>query len=533
MKKNIDTERILNPKFAYGSNIIFGDMFRFEPVHDLKEGLKAHPLYLNAMTDRKGNRFERLWVTHFLEPLAKGRKELEELILHSLSFPSSVAFQSVSKEGKDQRVFSMAYINSIFYMLQFLKPNDRKNYLDVYIKERGGMSFSFGEHYRDFDFFMAKYIYQKLEEIRSELLDIKSKGKDSPAYNVLCSLFSEKKDGSVSRGSINLEIANYEKLSYVAKNIVSALEEKVSLDITSELLACYDKDKFLLLFAKFLLDFLMKRIEEKKLKESEITLEEFFPIVSLRNYLEETKDIINYNPVIRYFSGKKETLYTYKKFVKEYQRFLVENKKLFPFLEITDEELDYLSCSYRVEEVQALYKVKYNNTNQLFLPGWEILPQGELLEPRVVKNSSDRKTKKSIQGDTDEIIKRKMLFEKLGPRVQILGKGKFAEYIGYIYNNGLVVFEKFYEDEAQTKQAKEKATYVMNYKNFKDLCLLSKPEIMDYIKKTDNPNVRRVYHTDTWGARMEKIIKGIEYNPAIKREIDLLLGIMDFTKKLS
>lgn len=83
-----------------------------------------------------------------------------------------------------------------------------------------------------------------------------------------------------------------------------------------------------------------------------------------------------------------------------------------------------------------------------------------------------------------------------------------------------MVFEKFPEEGVAMK---EEATYIMSYKNFMKMSSLSKPEIMEYIRKTDNPEVSRKYHTDTWFIRIEKAIKEIEYNPEVKREIDILV----------
>ena len=122
-----------------------------------------------------------------------------------------------------------------------------------------------------------------------------------------------------------------------------------------------------------------------------------------------------------------------------------------------------------------------------------------------------------------ELMRKRLFFEKTGYMEQILGVNSFAGYVGYIYANGMVIFEKMYDDETRTVPAKDSnATYVMNIDNFVELSSLSKSDIIKYIKNTVNPNVKRVYHSKNWEQRLLSIIEGTGYD-AVEEKIDSLI----------
>ena len=78
-----------------------------------------------------------------------------------------------------------------------------------------------------------------------------------------------------------------------------------------------------------------------------------------------------------------------------------------------------------------------------------------------------------------ELMRKRLFFDKTGYMEQILGINSFAGYVGYIYANGLVIFEKMYEDDSRLVPVKEaNATYVMNIDNFVELSALSKTDII-------------------------------------------------------
>ncbi len=109
-------------------------------------------------------------------------------------------------------------------------------------------------------------------------------------------------------------------------------------------------------------------------------------------------------------------------------------------------------------------------------------------------------------------LRRRIDFFEATPYVyRVEGINNFAGYIGYIYPNGQVIFERFYKDLSSYELALENATYIMRLDNFLEMSKLSKPEIIEYIK-AGNTDVKRRYHTSKWEENITAIIVGNEYD---------------------
>lgn len=78
-----------------------------------------------------------------------------------------------------------------------------------------------------------------------------------------------------------------------------------------------------------------------------------------------------------------------------------------------------------------------------------------------------------------------------------VGKNKFESYVGFPLQNGLVVFDKFYENESTKRLAYDNAAYVILEDDLKSLEKNSKAEIRELIK-TGIINGKVVAHTDSW-----------------------------------
>ena len=74
-----------------------------------------------------------------------------------------------------------------------------------------------------------------------------------------------------------------------------------------------------------------------------------------------------------------------------------------------------------------------------------------------------------------------------------MGLNKFQGYIGYVYQNGKVIFSQVYDDLSD-KKASSTAIYVMNYQNFVDLSRCSKTEIIHIINNDPSADVKRIFH---------------------------------------
>ena len=103
--------------------------------------------------------------------------------------------------------------------------------------------------------------------------------------------------------------------------------------------------------------------------------------------------------------------------------------------------------------------------------------------------------------DEEKLLKlfmtKKQLYESTNPLYRIKGKNTFAGYIGYIYANGRVILDRFYDKQNDSNLALGHAVYAMNMQEFYELSKLSKTEIIR------NNLCRRYVHTIT----VRKLIK--------------------------
>ena len=113
---------------------------------------------------------------------------------------------------------------------------------------------------------------------------------------------------------------------------------------------------------------------------------------------------------------------------------------------------------------------------------------------------------------------------------KMTGKDNFEGYIGYIYSNGVVIFEKFYKSMEDHEPSTSNATYVMNFNNFVQMSKLTKTDIMAYIKN-GGTDVRRVYHTNKWVDKMISILNGKTYDEKAMEKIDILISEGKISKR--
>lgn len=124
----------------------------------------------------------------------------------------------------------------------------------------------------------------------------------------------------------------------------------------------------------------------------------------------------------------------------------------------------------------------------------EVTPVDDETVTRLKNKKKDKK--KLTRAEKVQAINDRMSFlDHTNYEYKITGKDSFEGYIGYIYRNGVVVFEKFYKSVDNHEPSTSNATYVMNFNNFVQMSKLTKTDIMAYIKN-GGTDVRRVYHTN-------------------------------------
>ena len=289
------------------------------------------------------------------------------------------------------------------------------------------------------------------------------------------------------------------------RHIINHSNEKHNVPI-SAFEACFEPETFLLMNMKVIIDNQGSSIKLNGKPDN--------CLVEVAQYLStlDQLGIKNYNYSIKYYdsSSKEVKKYTVKDLRNDFNRLMNRFQGTISNYQLTSDQIDKMGLSHSVEAMDKFRELIKQDEEDIIKADWDILSPGEKeidYTPRASRKSSDSESNKK-RIDEDEILYRKYIFQQTDYLKQIVGREKFQGYVGYIYENGLVIFEKFYEDGG--KVAQMQATYVMNYKNFIQFTQLTKPEILEYIKNTDNPDIKRLYHTKNWANNLASIIGSVD-----------------------
>ena len=204
--------------------------------------------------------------------------------------------------------------------------------------------------------------------------------------------------------------------------------------------------------------------------------------------------------------GKKVTS---KNLYEKYQRVLVNNPNLMT-LNFKEDEFTNMTKD-EVEEflIEFLKELEAN---------WELLPNDNEKVDKILINTIIKKTKGITE--KERLIKEKRLIElytekkhfydKTDPFYRVKGKNTFDGYIGFIYSNGLVILDKFYNNAEAGKLADGEAIYVMNMNEFYELSRYSKSTLIE------NKLCRRIIHKGNWQERLKKVIESSKKTDVVK-----------------
>lgn len=142
---------------------------------------------------------------------------------------------------------------------------------------------------------------------------------------------------------------------------------------------------------------------------------------------------------------------------------------------------------------------------------WEFIPkENNDIEKRVLESirtsSSKIATKEEKQLHQEQLLDlymaKKEFYDSTDPFFRIKGKNTFDGYVGYIYPNGKVILEKYYENSSTGRLAYGEAGYTMNIAEFYRLSRLSKLELMSM----DSNSCDRIIHRGNWQSKAQSII---------------------------
>ena len=475
---------------------------------------------------------------YILEPLTK---QIPGLIgdLHGFNFAFSIYEDEDGNIKTKQSFFNflLSFVDKCFINIIPTKDSDTETYL--FIDKNGNKEY----------INLHEYLYQhknNLKEVIPELIrDQKKK-----IYDVI-DYYGDNLAVVISQGDTKVRAdKNYfldmrKNINWLSKNY-DKIEEYFNSEFPLEALEHVNKDRFIFSQAadsyenlcNFMISVENNDKEEIEAKSGRIYnsfryVDNYFLMI---NYLRENGNT-DYNPTMRYtFSGEefshslKEVENGYKGIISELEKTEINLKEKFKFYDSYEDLL-----SGRLKD--AWNKIQNERMVRNIKLSFEMISSGERITlkkgesntkkyNRVTSNNETRQAK--LKHDYDVIEEKMEYFESKKPLIQALGINEFKGYFANFYQNGTVVLDKYFKEvvgrrgKITTLPAVGEAIYVMDYKEFAELSLLKKMEIIREIVENDNKNVQRIYHTSngSWKKKLDAIIDGYGYG-------GLDLGLLD------
>lgn len=297
----------------------------------------------------------------------------------------------------------------------------------------------------------------------------------------------------------------------------------------AELQECLDLEKFYLAMAKQLID-----VTHTTLKSDNAVHNSFVYVEKYIMAVKALREKGTYNVTIDTISlDGRNIKYSVDDAIKEYNEIKVAHPEfsVYHFEADGRDYRDIETVTDFVSEMEEYIESKKLEASWNFIRNGkkEITPVDEETVIRLKNKKTDKKKitrEEKIQAITD----RMGFLDHTNYVYKMTGKDEFEGYIGYIYSNGVVVFEKFYKSIDNHEPSTSNATYVMNFNNFVQMSKLTKTDIMAYIKN-GGTDVRRVYHTNKWVDKMIAIITGKTYDEKAMEKIDRLISEGKISKR--
>jgi len=308
--------------------------------------------------------------------------------------------------------------------------------------------------------------------------------------------------------------------------LVPMFDKPINLE---ELQDCLDLEKFYLAMAKQLIDVTHLTLKsDKAVHNSFVYVEKY--ISTLKAIREKGKYDLTIDTVS--IDGK-NIRYSVDDAIREYNEIKIAHPE-FSVYQFESDGRDYRDMDNVrdfTSEMEEYIESKKLEASWNFIRNGkkEITPVEEDIVVRLKTKKSDKKKvtrEEKVQAVTD----RMSFLDHTNYVYKMTGKDNFEGYVGYIYSNGIVVFEKFYKSIENHEPSTSNATYVMNFNNFVQMSKLTKTDIMAYIKN-GGTDVRRVYHTNKWVDKMLQIITGKSYDEKAMDKINRLISEGKINKK--
>lgn len=268
----------------------------------------------------------------------------------------------------------------------------------------------------------------------------------------------------------------------VRRQFIERYTNEYQIDLT--MFTGLDKEKFELYLADKYLSAAINAEDDKTKQEC---------VYFLSTYIRETK----FTPIaIKNDVGEE---ITFRKILTRFKKLLKQN----PILKPIDEDRSHFE-GYHWKHVD-------NHVRKYFLSGvnWQIVPPGEETEQdkkvidslnRTYNHLSLEEKEKRIRERYAEYERKMKFFENSGYMYRIYGIHEFNGYIAFIYPNGEVIMEKFFNDYANCIPTINEAIYNVKVADFETLSKLKKPALIK------DKRCRRIIHKGEWELKGQEII---------------------------
>lgn len=514
-------EDLFHPKVFYeGEWLLGGELDTHKALDDY--------LLMNAKMVNGENAYQKFLEKHYYGPLTN---ILDSKSLAHNFFPK-IALTVDKTKGKRTTRFAL----SMFIYQQILGLFYSEKAMSEFVKSIEGV-----EEQNDW----LPSLKQLLKDDRKIYFDVRNNGASSSHYQEVYQLYKEYVAHFQSKMGFQEFLEG--KISGSTKMIVSIryyqnlFQKEISIE---ELLEAFDYDTLLLVAAKSALDCCkVTESRENKVDNCAGYIKLYLDAV------ERLRAVVpNYNCTMQVLdvSGKKKIL-KIEDIKTEYESLLSRHPE-FSFIMLDDDEMSTLLRREGIEE-ETIQNFDYSSqsnhdTLQAILTKlkasrelaaeWEFIQKGTVEAETTMHKPSLNSTQVLSE---DERIRRMIIgreyLENSAYVYKIYGKNKFEGYIGYIYPNGAVIFEKYYENIITKKVASAAATYVMSLDNFMEMSKLSKTEIIRIIQRDSTANVRRIFHHEDmnrWKSAISMVIEGSDYTEEVIHYIDSLVANRDLQK---
>ena len=513
-RDSFDINELFNPNMFYTGEVLLGSL---NSNYDI--------MLMNSRTKKGNNKYYEFLEKYYYEPLAR--------ILDSVSLAHTIPpIISLCHRESGKRTTTFSFLSYVYGKISgSLAPNEYYEKLE-----------NLGLEYTQSD--LNLFLEDLLRNERKKYFNVKSNGPKSIYYKDIVNLYVMYLNSGQKisfNDFIDFTISGYRKSIRATKDYLDFFNQDIN---TEELVACFDYDKFCLVVARSVLDGCIAVEESSNLVHN--------PVIYVSKYLEGVEKMRsknpNYNCTIRTVDIKtgQPKFYNIDDIIEEYQallsrhpefrRYHISKDRIYELLRMYNYDEEFIAnFDIQSKDAQLVMDILQKiEDNRSLLASWDIIPKGKKETTESISIPKDFTMPLDEQEKIRRMLISKNYLENSSYLFSLEGINEFEGYQGYLYPNGTVVFEKYYDNVKTKKIASGSATYIMKLDNFVEVSKLSKTEIISKINKGEIKGVRRIFHREDmerWKSEVTQAITGSDYTVQVEEYIDELIDTREVSKK--